>query len=84
MDVPRCTPKLFHRGHFDACLIRAETLLEQSDLKWTYAQALSFMKAVCSGLGRHTDGTLPSPRRVEVLEVGEVLPWREKKRKLAI
>ena len=78
------TPDLTHRGHFGAYLIRADPLLERSGLQWTYARSCSSLESVCPGLGLLTADTLPTETGLEVWEVEEVLPWREKKLKAAI
>lgn len=78
------TPDLTHRGHFGAYLIRADPLLERSGLQWTYARSCSSLESVCPGLGLLTADTLPKETGLEVWEVEEVLPWREKKLKAAI
>ena len=78
------TPDLTHRGHFGAYLIRADPLLERSGLQWTYARSCSSLESVCPGLGLFTADTLPTETGLEVWEVEEVLPWREKKLKAAI
>ena len=78
------TPDLTHRGHFGAYLIRADPLLERSGLQWSYARSCSSLESVCPGLGLLTADTLPTETGLEVWEVEEVLPWREKKLKAAI
>lgn len=78
------TPDLTQRGHFGAYLIRADPLLERSGLQWSYARSCSSLESVCPGLGLLTADTLPTETGLEVWEVEEVLPWREKKLKAAI
>ena len=78
------TPELNHRGHFGTYLIRADPLLERSGLQWTYARSISSLEGVCPGLGLLTADTLPTGSGLDVWEVEEVLPWREKKLKAAI
>ena len=78
------TPELNHRGEFGSYLIRADPLLERSELQWTYARSLASMEGVCPGLGLLTADTLPKGSGLDVWEIEEVLPWREKKLKAAI
>ena len=78
------TPEPESRGSFGTYLVRADPLLERSDLAGAYARSCESMESVHPGLGLLTTDVRPTGKGLNVWEVEEVLPWREKKLRAAI